>query len=188
MTIDGKEAKVTFHTFPLDSSANHTKRRQWFMLFGVMLVNTLSTLSLVNGRRSACFTSDQQIFTTTGVEVLEQGLSEATEEICQLKEVLQKVKGENEKLKGHLEQMTAENEKLQQHLKYLNAESGKLVKRLDLVTNEASHQKKLAEMRTFCFENIQDSDEDVLFYTGLPSASVFYHLFQYLNRHCSEAD
>ena len=36
-------------------------------------------------------------------------------------------------------------------------------------------------MRRFCFENIQDSDEDVLFFTGLPSASVFYHLFQYLN-------
>ena len=93
----------------------------------------------------------------------------------------QKVKGENEKLKGHLEQMTAENEKLQQHLKHLNAESGKLVKRLDLMTNEASHQKKLAEIRRFCFENIQDSDEDVLFYTGLPSACVFCHLFQYLN-------
>ena len=43
------------------------------------------------------------------VEVLDQGLSEATEENCQLKVVLQRVKAENEELKGHLQQMTAEN-------------------------------------------------------------------------------
>ena len=47
--------------------------------------------------------------------------------------------------------------------------------------NEASRQKRLAETRAFCFENIQDSNDDVLFYTGLPSSSVFYQLFQYLN-------
>ena len=74
------------------------------------------------------------------VETLEEGVSETTGEVCQLK--LQKVKGENENLKRHLEQMTAENEKLQQHLKHLNAESEKLFKRLDLMTNEASHQKR----------------------------------------------
>ena len=36
------------------------------MIFSVMLVNTLS---LVNGQRSARFTSGQQIFTTTGVVI-----------------------------------------------------------------------------------------------------------------------
>ena len=36
------------------------------MLFGVMLVNTLN---LVNGQRSARFTSGQQIFTTTRVVI-----------------------------------------------------------------------------------------------------------------------
>ena len=49
------------------------------------------------------------------------------------------------------------------------------------MTNEASGQKKLVELRRFCFENIQESNEDVLFYTGLPSASVFDQLFQYLS-------
>ena len=29
LTIDGKEAKVIFHTFPPDSLAHRTKRRQW---------------------------------------------------------------------------------------------------------------------------------------------------------------
>ena len=115
------------------------------------------------------------------VEVLEQGLSEATEENCQLKGLLQRVKAENEELKRHLEQVTAEKEKLQQHLKQENAENGQLVNRLDLMTNEASGQKKIAKMSKFCFENIQNSDEDVLSYTGFPSASVFYQLFQYLN-------
>ncbi len=49
-TIDGKEAKVTFHTFPPDNSANATapKEGNGFKLFGATLV---STSSLVNGQR-----------------------------------------------------------------------------------------------------------------------------------------
>ena len=221
MTIDGKEAKVTFHTFPPDSSANHTKRRQWIHAIrrdvgkyfkpgkwtktcslhfrptdfynywsscrtlredavpsifpfdtekskagtkatrrpryrsSPVKDHTSGSGSLENdntGASDGVVADCDQSFSEEGletsetvsanlmkrVEILEQGVSEATGEICQLKEELQKVKGENENLKGHLEQMTAENEKLQQHLRHLNAESGKLVKRLDLMTNEAS--------------------------------------------------
>ena len=64
LTIDGIEAKVSFHTFPHDSLANRTKRRQW-----IYAIQCENTLSLVNGQRSAHFTSGQQIFTTTGVVI-----------------------------------------------------------------------------------------------------------------------
>ena len=39
----------------------------------------------------------------------------------------------------------------------------------------------LAETRNFCFENIKESNDDVLFYTGFPSSNVFYQLFEYLS-------
>ena len=73
---------------------------------------------------------------------------------------LQVLKAENEALRKCLNQLKTENEEL---------------------TNEALKQKQLAESRRFCFENIQDSDDDVLFYNGFPSSSVFYQLFQYLS-------
>ena len=72
---------------------------------------------------------------------------------------LQVLKAENEALRKCLNQLKTENEEL---------------------TNRVLKQKQLAESRRFCFENIQDSDDDVLFYTGLPSSSLFYQLFQYL--------
>ena len=73
---------------------------------------------------------------------------------------VQALKAENELLKKCLHQLKTANEEL---------------------TNDVSKQGKLAEARRFCFENIQDSDDDVLFYTGLPSSGVFYQLFQYLS-------
>ena len=115
------------------------------------------------------------------VAVLEGRLREAAEENRQLKKALQKAMAGNEELKRHLEQITAESEQQKQYLEQLKAENANLKQDLELMTNEASGQKKLAELRRFCFENIQESNEDVLFYTGLPSASVFYQLFQYLS-------
>jgi len=246
VTIDKKEAKVTFHMFPPNISANRTKRSQWIHAIwcdvskyfkpgkwtkicslhfrpadfynywssyralredAVLSIFPFDTEkskggtkathwlryrsssvkdhssgngSLENentGASDGVVTDCYQSFSEEGlessesvsarlmkrVEVLEQGLSEATEENCKLKELLQRVKAENEELKRYLVQMTAGNEKVQQHLEQLNSESGKLVKRLDLMTNEASGQNKLAKMCRFCFENIQDSDEHVLF-------------------------
>ncbi len=266
-TIDGKEAKVTFHTFPPDNSANRSKRRQWIHAIrrdvgkyfkpskwtkicslhfkptdfynywsGYRTLTEDAVPSIFpfdaenrskprapttrrarsrsspmtplkdhnsgsghlednagasDGAVTSCSqslgeedpTSSQSVSArlTKRVEVLEQRLREATEENCQLKEVLQKVNGKNVELKRHLQQMTAESEKPKRYLEQLKGDNEQLIQRLTLMTNEASGQKKLAETRRFCFENIQDSNDDVLFYTGLPSADVFYQLFQYLN-------
>jgi len=92
--------------------------------------------------------------------------------------MLQKVRAENEELKKHLVQITTENEEPKQQLRHLQAENEKLKQCLELMTNEVSQHKELAKMRRFCFENIH---EDVHFHTGLPSASAFHQLFQYLN-------
>ena len=113
-------------------------------------------------------------FSVSRLESLQHRLSEATKVNFELKDALQNVKAENEELKHHLDQTTAQSEKLKQFLDKLDTENEKL-------RNEASRQKHLVEAREFCFENIQDSKFDVLFYTGLPSSSVFYQLFHYLN-------
>ena len=36
-------------------------------------------------------------------------------------------------------------------------------------------------MRIFCFENNQDFDWNIILFTVMSSACVFYHLFLYLN-------
>ena len=105
---------------------------------------------------------------------LEQRLGEVDKENCELKDTLQKIEAENEELKHHLYQTTVESEKLKQCLDQLKIKYKKL-------SNEAPRQKQLAETQRFCVKNIQDSNDDVLFYTGLPSSSVFYQLFQYFN-------
>ena len=106
---------------------------------------------------------------------------EAADENRQLKKALQRAMAGNEELKRHLKLITAESEQQKQYLEQLKSENANLKQDLELMTNEASGQKKLAELRRFCFENIEESNEDVLFYTGLPSASVFNQLFQYLS-------
>ena len=50
----------------------------------------------------------------------------------------------------------------------------------DSEVNSEEHQK-LAEKRKFCFLNIEGSERDVQFYTGLPSADVFYQLLDYVS-------
>ena len=108
------------------------------------------------------------------LESLEQRLGEVHKENCELKDTAQKIEAENEELKCHLYQTTAESEKLKQCLDQSKTENEKL-------SHKVSRQKQLAKTQRFCFKNIQDSNDDVLFYTGLPSSSVFYQLFQYLN-------
>ena len=61
----------------------------------------------------------------------------------------------------------AENDALRKQLYQLENRNGELVREL--------------ERCRFCFESIKDSNDDVLFYTGLPSSSVFYQLLKYLS-------
>ena len=63
--------------------------------------------------------------------------------------------------------LKAENDALRKQLNQLESANGELVREL--------------ERRRFCFESIEDSNDDVLFYTGLPSSSVFYQLLNYLS-------
>ena len=66
----------------------------------------------------------------------------------------------------------------------LKAENDELRQRINLLEKSKKDLRwELEEARThrFCFENIKDSNDDVLFYTGLPSSSVFYQLFEYLS-------
>ena len=49
------------------------------------------------------------------------------------------------------------------------------------MNSECSRQQKLAEKQRFCFSNFETSESDVQFYTGLPSADVFYQLLDYLS-------
>ena len=65
--------------------------------------------------------------------------------------------------------LKAENDALRKCLNQLESGNRELVRELEL-----------AERHRFCFENIQDSNDDVLFYTGLPSSSVFF-FYQLLN-------
>ena len=70
-------------------------------------------------------------------------------------------------LSSSLQVVKAENDALRKQLDQLESRNGELVREL--------------ERCRFCFESIEDSNDDVLFYTGLPSSSVFYQLLKYLS-------
>ena len=70
-------------------------------------------------------------------------------------------------LSSSLQVVKAENDALRKQLHQLDSRNGELVREL--------------ERCRFCFESIEDSNDDVLFYTGLPSSSVFYQLLKYLS-------
>ena len=70
-------------------------------------------------------------------------------------------------LSSSLQVLKAENDALRKQLYQLENKNGELVGEL--------------ERCRFCFESIEDSNDDVLFYTGLPSSSVFYQLLKYLS-------
>ena len=66
--------------------------------------------------------------------------------------------------------LKAENDALRKRLNQLGSGNRELVRKLEL-----------AERHRFRSENIQDSNDNVLFYTGLPSSSVFYQLLNFLS-------
>ena len=45
----------------------------------------------------------------------------------------------------------------------------------------SAQYQMLADKRRFCFANIESSERDAQFYTGLPSAEVFYQLLDYVS-------
>ncbi|XP_065896038.1 uncharacterized protein [Dysidea avara] len=94
------------------------------------------------------------------VQYLKREVTEANEEIRKLKEQL---------------------EETQKHVKEAQDNITKLNQCLNEARAESTKYQQLAEKRKFCFSNIEKSDKDVHFYTGLPSASVLYELLDYLS-------
>ena len=74
-----------------------------------------------------------------------------------------------------------EIKKLKQQLKEAHDDIARLTQQVKDVSTESSRYQKLAEERKFCFSNIEGSDKDVQFYTGLPSASIFYEVLDYVS-------
>ena len=65
--------------------------------------------------------------------------------------------------------------KLKKQLEEAKDEIEELKRRLDEMSSESTQYQKLAETkRKFGFSNIEASERDVQFYTGLPSAEVFF--------------
>ena len=60
----------------------------------------------------------------------------------------------------------------------LRTESNKLKTRIDVMREEMTREINSYE---FCFSNFEACDKDVQFYTGLPSAGVFYHLLDFVS-------
>ena len=48
------------------------------------------------------------------------------------------------------------------------------------MNSQSKEYQKLAKQRKFCSSIIEESDKNVQFYTGLPSANVFYQLLDYV--------
>lgn len=95
-------------------------------------------------------------------------------EVQHLKRDITAASGEIARLKKQLEEA-------QRQLKGAHDDVAKLNQQLNEARAEATKYKHLAEKRKFCFSNIKESDKDVHFYTGLPSASVFYELLDYVS-------
>jgi len=113
------------------------------------------------------------------VKQLEKHVVEARGEVAELKKQLETIKlTQHEVIDSEArEELT----KLKKQLEEAKDEIAKLTQRLDEVSSESKHYQKLAEKRKFCFTNIETSEKDVLFCTGLPSAEVFYELLDYVS-------
>ena len=113
---------------------------------------------------------------------LEKEAAESKEEVAQLNRQLEEAKDEISELKTfEVSQTREEMMKLKKQLEEAKDEVAKLTKRLDEVKSESSEYQKTAKQRKFCFSNIEGSEKDVQFYTGLPSAEVFYQLLDYVS-------
>jgi len=71
--------------------------------------------------------------------------------------------------------------RLKQQLKEAQDDIARLTKEVENANTELNRHQKLAEERKFCFSNIEKSDKDVQFYTGLQSASVFYKMLEFVS-------
>ena len=107
------------------------------------------------------------------VRQVNQEVSEARE-VRQLKRQLEEAKDEIVKLTSSDHEAREEVTKLKKQLEEAKDEIEELKRRLDEVSSESTQYQKLAETkRKFDFSNIEASERDVQFYTGLPSAEVF---------------
>ena len=107
---------------------------------------------------------------------------EAREEVTKLKKQLEEAKDEIAKLTSSDHEAREEVTKLKKQLEEAKYEIEELKRRLDEVSSESTQYQKLAETkRKFGFSNIEASERDVQFYTGLPSAEVFYQLLDYVS-------
>ena len=116
------------------------------------------------------------------VKQLENEVAELRGETAELNKQLDEAKEENSKLKTvEVSQAREEIIELKKQLKEAKDEIAKLTARLDEVSSQSKEYQKLAKQRKFCFSNIAESEKDVHFYTGLPSANVFYQLLDYVS-------
>ena len=112
---------------------------------------------------------------------LEKEAAESKEEVAQLNRQLEEAKDEISELKTfEVSQTREEMMKLKKQLEEAKDEVAKLTKRLDEVKSESSEYQKTAKQRKFYFSNIEGSEKDVQFYTGMPYAEVFYQLLDYV--------
>ena len=88
---------------------------------------------------------------------------------------------EVQRLEKEVIETSEEIRKLKQQLKEAHDDIARLRQQVKDVSTESSRYQKLAEERKFCFSNIEGSDKDMQFYTGLPSASIFYEVLDYVS-------
>ena len=79
------------------------------------------------------------------------------------------------------EEEASEEEFVDTRLKEAYDEIDRLRQQLSDAKMEIEELRKGISRKRFGIEAIQESDKDVHFYTGLPSAAVFYRLLEYLN-------
>ena len=115
----------------------------------------------------------------TQVRLLEEELIESKREMLQLKQHLEETKDELAKLNESVK--VRELTKLKKELEESKDEITKLTQRLEEVNSVSVQYQMLADKRRFCFANIESSERDAQFYTGLPSAEVFYQLLDYVS-------
>ena len=116
------------------------------------------------------------------VKQLEREVAESKGEAAELNRQLEEAKEENSKLKTfEFSQAREELIELKKQLKEAKDEIAKFTERLDEMNSQSKEYQKLAKQQKFCFSNIEESDKDVHFYTGLPSANVFYQLLDYVS-------
>jgi len=70
---------------------------------------------------------------------------------------------------------------LKHQLKEAQDDIARLTKEVETANTESNRYQKLAEERKFCFSNIEKLEKDAQFYTGLPSASVFYKMLEFVS-------